>query len=104
MNREKIGLLARKVLIAFGVGVGAAVVVKAGPVIDGIEAQDWPSASGAAVVLATGALAGGLRALVALLTAFVPTDALNGANLLGKWKDAPVETSSAPPTSIDVDP
>ena len=83
---DKIKLLARKVGIAFGIGVGLAVVTKAGPAIDGIESQDWPAAADAGRVLVFGALAGGLRALVALLTAFVPTDGDTGKNLLGKYK------------------
>lgn len=83
---DKIKLLGRKVAIAFGIGAATIITVKAGPVIDGIEHQDWPSAADAATVLGAGAIAGGLRALVALLTAWVPTDADVGKNLLGKYK------------------
>lgn len=83
---DKIKLLGRKVAIAFGIGAGTVFVIKAGPVIDGIEHQDWPAAADAAYILAAGAIAGGLRALVALLTAFVPTDGQTGANLLGKYR------------------
>lgn len=83
---DRLKLLARKVAIAFGIGAGLAVVTKAGPAIDGIENQDWPAAYDAGRVLVFGATAGGLRALVALLTAFVPTDRDTGANLLGKYR------------------
>ena len=102
MNLDKLKLLGRKIAIAFAVGAGAAIIVKAGPAIDAREAQDWPEAGDAGIVLLTGAVAGGLRGLVALTTAFVPTDALDGVNLLGKWKDAPVVQVETPPTRIDV--
>jgi len=104
MDREKLGLLARKVAIAFGIGAGLVIILKAGPVIDALEAGDWPAVKDGGYVLLAGAIAGGLRALVALLTAFVPTDALSGVNLLGKWKDAPVVTTETAPTKIDVEP
>lgn len=102
MNVDKLKLLGRKIAIAFAVGAGAAVIVKAGPAIDAIEAQDWPEAGDAGLVLLTGAVAGGLRGLVALTTAFVPTDALSGFNVLGKWRDAPVVATETPPTRVDV--
>lgn len=85
---DKIKLLGRKVAIAFGIGAGAIITVKAGPLIDDIEHLDWPAAADAASVLAGATVAGGLRALVALLTAWVPTDADTGKNLLGKYKGA----------------
>jgi hypothetical protein len=81
-----IKLLGRKIAIAFGIGAGLAIVTKAGPAIDGIENQDWPAAAEAGRVLVFGTIAGGLRALVAFLTAFVPTDGDTGANLLGKYR------------------
>jgi len=87
----KLKLLARKVAIAFGVGVGAAVVIKAPAAIDALETQNVPELVDAGKVLLYGAAAGGLRALVALLTAFVPTDSQVGANLIGKFKDSPPE-------------
>jgi len=83
---DKLKILCRKVGIAFGVGAGAVITVKSGPVIDDIENLDWPAAADAAYVLAGATVAGGLRALVALLTAWVPTDADTGKNLLGKYR------------------
>lgn len=82
-------LLLRKIAIAFGIGAGLAIVTKASPAIDAIEAQDFPEAYDAGRVLLFGSIAGGLRGLVALLTAFVPSDAQTGANLLGRFKGSP---------------
>jgi hypothetical protein len=97
-------LLLRKVAIAAGIGAATAIVLKAGPAIDAIEAGDLPSAGDAALVLLYAAVAGVLRALVGLLFAFVPTDALHGVNLAGKWANEPVVTTEQPPTKIDVSP
>lgn len=83
---DKLKLLARKIGIAFGIGAGLAIVTKAGPAIDGIENQDWPAAYDAGRVLLFGTFAGGLRALVALLTAFVPTDSDVGVSLVGRYR------------------
>ena len=102
MDREKLKLLGRKIAVAFGVGAGAALVVKAGPAIDALEEQNWPELADAAWIVATGVVAGGLRGLVALTTAFLPTDALHGANVAGKWKDAPVVATETPPTRVDI--
>lgn len=84
---EKTKLLGRKVAIAFGVGAGAVVVKKAAPVLDGVDELDWPTVAQAGQVLLFGAIAGGLRAVVSLLTAWVPSDGENGVNLVGKYRD-----------------
>jgi hypothetical protein len=104
VDREKLGLLARKVAIAAGIGFALVLVARGGTIADAVEAGDWDLVGELGYALLLAGAAGALRAIVALTTAFVPTDALNGANLLGKWKDAPVVTSSTPPTRIDVEP
>jgi hypothetical protein len=79
-------LLLRKVLLAFAAGAGAVFVLGAPALIDAFEAQDWSNLQALAWALLVGALAGGFRALLALLTAFVPTDAQTGVNVVGKFK------------------
>lgn len=79
-------LLLRKVVVAFAVGFASVLVVGAPALIDAFEKQDWSNVKLAGWALVIGAIAGGLRALVALLFAFLPTDAENGVNLLGKYK------------------
>jgi hypothetical protein len=83
---SRFALLARKVAIAFAIGAGLAIVTRAGPAIDALEAQDFPEAYDAARVVAFGAVAGGLRGLISLVSAFVPSDADVGVNLLGAFK------------------
>lgn len=83
---DKAKLLARKIAIAFGVGAGAVIVVQAPGLLDALTGQDWAEFKVLGWTLLIGALAGGLRALVALLFAFVPGDAADGVNLLGKFK------------------
>ena len=104
MDREKLKLLGRKVAIAAGIGAGLAIVTKAGPALDALENGDFPELWDAGRVLLFAVLAGAGRALVALTTAWLPTDALHGTNLVGKWKDAPVAMTETPPTRVDVSP
>lgn len=79
------GLLARKIAIAFAVAFGAALLTAAPDAIGLFEIQDWDGLAELGSAAVIGALAAGFRALVALLTAFVPTDAQNGVNLAGKY-------------------
>ena len=104
MDKEALMLLLRKVAIAAGIGAATAIVLKAGPALDAIQAGDLPGAADAGRVLLFAVISGVGRALVSLLTAWVPTDALHGANLTGKWKDAPVVATEEAPTNIDTAP
>lgn len=76
----------RKLLVAALVGGLSVLVVAALPFIDAVEKQDWASAKTLAVALVFAVVAGVMRAVVAYLTAFVPSDADQGLNLLGKYK------------------
>jgi hypothetical protein len=82
-------LLLRKIAIAFAVGFGGYFVVAAPDLIGLFELQDWNGLKTAGWAVVIGGAAAGLRALLALLTAFVPSDAENGVNLVGKFSDEP---------------
>lgn len=79
-------LFIRKALVAFGVAALAVFVTASPSLIDLFESQDWGNLKTAAWSLVMGAIAAGFRALVSLLTAFVPSDADHGVSLVGKFK------------------
>lgn len=79
----------RKVAIAFVVAFGAALLSAAPDAIGLFEIQDWDGLSELGSAAFIGAAAAGFRALVALLTAFVPTDSDTGLNLAGRYADNP---------------
>lgn len=83
----KYEILVRKIVVAFVVGFGAVFVLGAPALIDLFEKQDWSNLTVAAWALVVGGVAGGFRALLALLTAFLPTDAQTGVNVVGKFKN-----------------
>ena len=78
----------RKLLIAFAVGAGAYFIGVAPDIIDLFEANDWDGLESVGKAALFGTAAAGARALISLLTAFVPSDSRVGVNLLGKYKDA----------------
>lgn len=80
------GVFLRKLAIAFAVAFGAALLSAAPDAIGLFEIQDWDGLSELGSAAVIGAAAAGFRALVALLTAFVPSDGQEGANLVGKFK------------------
>lgn len=76
----------RKLLVAGFVGGLSVLVVAALPFINAVENQDWASAKTLGVALVFAVVAGVMRAVVAYLTAFVPSDADQGLNLVGKYR------------------
>lgn len=81
-------LFLRKLLVAFAVGAGAYFLGVAPDVVDLFESNDWEGLESVGKAALFGTAAAGFRAVIALLTAFVPSDAQYGANILGKYKDA----------------
>lgn len=82
---EQSSVFLRKLAITFFVAFAAALLSAAPDAIGLFEIQDWDGLGelGSAALIA--AIAAGFRALVALLTAFVPTDAESGVNVAGKY-------------------
>ena len=80
-------LLFRKMAITFAIGFGVFFLAAAPSLVDAFETSDWTNLEALAVAALMGAIGAGARALIALLTAFVPTDAENGINLVGKFKE-----------------
>lgn len=78
-------LLVRKMLVAGLAGALAYFVVAVLPFLDAVEKQDWDGGWSILKALAVGLAVAFGRALVASLTAFVPSDAEHGVNLLGKY-------------------
>jgi hypothetical protein len=78
-------LLLRKMAITFVVAFAAVFLPAALGIIDAVEARDWASIEALSWSAFIAAIAAGLRALVALLFAFVPTDGADGVNLAGKY-------------------
>jgi hypothetical protein len=83
---QKMKLLAKKLAITFVVTFAAVFLAGAPGLIDAFEGADYSSLEAGAVALALAALAASFRAIVALTTAFVPSDAETGFNLLGEYK------------------
>lgn len=81
-------LFIRKLLIAFAVGAGAYLLGVLPDIVDAFEANDWDGFESLGKAALYGTAAAGVRAVIALLTAFVPSDSQVGVNILGKYKDA----------------
>lgn len=86
-------LVLRKIGLAFVVGFAAVFLPGLIGIIDGLEGAvagevDWTLQLNLLASLVLGAAAAGIRALLMYLTAFVPSDAQQGVNLLGAYKRA----------------
>lgn len=76
----------RKLAVAALSGALAYFVVAALPFLSAVEQQDWSSLSTLGTGLAVGCAVAAARAVVAYLTAFVPSDAEQGLNVVGKYR------------------
>lgn len=76
----------RKLAVAAFSGALAYFVVAALPFLTAVEAQDWASLKTLGTGLAIGVAVAAARAVVAYLTAFVPSDADQGLNIVGKYR------------------
>lgn len=78
-------LFIRKILITFAIASVSFFVGVAPSLIDAFEKQDWSNLKTLAWSAVFGVAAAGGRAVISLLTAWVPTDADVGVNLTGKY-------------------
>ena len=76
----------RKLFVAALSGALAYFVIAALPFLDAVEQQDWASLKTLGIGLVVGVAVAAARAVVAYLTAIVPSDAQQGVNLIGKYK------------------
>jgi hypothetical protein len=83
---SNLGLLVRKAAIAFAVGAGIFFLAAAPSLVDAFQKEDWTDLGALGRAALFGAVAAGARALISYLTAFVPSDAEHGVNLIGKYK------------------
>ena len=77
----------RKLAIAGGTAALAYLVVAALPILDALEAGDWDSLKRLGYAAGLGLAAAAVRGVIAYLTAFTPSDAQVGANLVGKYRN-----------------
>lgn len=76
----------RKLLVAAASGALAYFVVAALPFLNAVEQQDWASLSTIGTGLVVGCAVAAARAVIAYLTAFVPSDGDVGVSLIGKYR------------------
>lgn len=88
---DKWKLFLRKLGIAFVSGALGTFVVSALPILDKLDELakgevDFSIILALLISLAAGVFTAGVRAAIAFLTAYVPTDAMYGKNALGTYK------------------